>query len=108
MDESVVRVFEEQKVGTLRLSDAIRIGAKLHPQGHSALYENGKTCALGAAFVATFGRVPAPIGAAEPDYMRLYATYPALRKLKRDIWNRNDGYGWTREQIADWVEAQGY
>jgi hypothetical protein len=28
------------------------------------------------------------------------------RSLSMDIWQRNDK-GWTREAIADWLEAQG-
>jgi hypothetical protein len=28
--------------------------------------------------------------------------------LHGPIADRNDNMGWTREQIADWLEAQGY
>jgi hypothetical protein len=113
MDESVVKVFEQQHVGTLRLSDAIRIGAKLRPQCTYEPFDKvGRSCALGAAYEATFGRTG--------DVMEVYGTlpyrYPALlrqlpsstKDIMSEIFERNDQWHNTREQIADWLEAQGY
>jgi hypothetical protein len=38
-----------RREGLMKLSDAIREGAKLRPQGFSSLYAKGNSCALGAA-----------------------------------------------------------
>src|SRR5260221_4385671 len=52
MDESVIQYFEKPEQKTkLRLSDAIRIGARLRPQCVGRLYRYGGSCVIGAAFV---------------------------------------------------------
>ena len=90
----------------MKLSKAIREGAKLRPQGFWRFFpENGvvKSCSLGAAFEATFGH---------RDYSSwrdLLPYYPELEgKLVDRIVHMNDVQLMTREQIADWVEEQGY
>ena len=65
MDESVVRVFEEQKVGKLKLSEAMRIGAKIRPQCLHVLYDGVSSCALGAIYEGALGK-PAPLGRLVP------------------------------------------
>lgn len=112
-----------------KLSRAIREGAKLRPQctGDYTLTReiDGQivdcTCALGAAFEAITGRLPLRDFLDDNDRV--------LRTIRRSTglsWTiqvnlpagdlqthplaatsiLNDS-GWTREQIADWLESQG-
>lgn len=110
MDESVVKVFEQQQVGKLKLSDAIRIGAKLRPQCECELFADGGSCALGAAYEGITGQT-----CESHEYSRVINAFPALRRVSGggmnnlgfSISSRNDS-GETREQIADWLESQGH
>lgn len=96
---------EPAKVGTLKLSEAIRIGAKKRPQCRGAYFNDyGESCALGAAAEALFG------------VNRMTFGSDSLRKLQ-DLYGdltvttvifMNDGGGQTREQIADWLESRGF
>lgn len=107
----------------MRLSEAIRLGAMLHPQAFQALAERwpqpprctipwgGRTgiratCALGAAGVAALG---------EAAFCNIERAFPILRAevtapdglvepLDLAITRLNDLHRWTREEIADWVE----
>lgn len=108
---------------TLKLSGAIRIGAKLRPQAKQYLFENGKSCALGAAYEVVYGypgdgvlSFPSSHSGMDPkdcaEWLgnRLSRAFPEIRRLPggvQDVWEKND-HGWTREQIADWLESQGY
>lgn len=115
MDQSEVLKFEQQT--TLTLSQAIRIGARLRPQARSCFFYEGKSCALGAAFEAVYGypnlgcvgfstRVPCKD---IPFSEALSKAFPELSgNLKREIWQRNDIQRQSREQIADWLEKEGY
>lgn len=105
----------------MKLSEAIRLGAMLKPQGHGLLHVNGRTCALGAAYDAvghldehSYGwrglerdfpillsllKAPCPIPTCQS---------PFWRDGQRETWaipHLNDYHRWTREQIADWVET---
>lgn len=102
----------EQPAKVLKLSDAIRLGAKMHPQGFEGSFENGRTCAIGAAYVGMFGEPRVPPNS-------IFLTGDAVSKLKAagiwpegldstTVWRMNDGNRWSRERIADWLEAQGY
>jgi hypothetical protein len=100
----------------MRLSDAIRLGAMLAPQGFNGYQDAwGRTCALGAALEA-IGR----LGASHRAYLSWASLYPWLRGLPwracpacagylsepgliELIVHLNDTHRWTREQIADWV-----
>lgn len=123
VDEKAVGETAEQKNARLSLSAAIRAGAKLRPQAETKFFIDGKSCALGAAYEAAFGRIPQDansvrgVGFQEcgPD---LVTAFPQLREfgyvnakgdqdtLDMAIASRND-MGDTREQIADWLAAQG-
>lgn len=93
----------------MKLSEAMRLGAMLGPQAFNATRANGATCALGAALSA-IGR-PAAVYIFASDY------FPVCRRVARHpvdgdeacvlsvIRELNDFHGWTREQIADWVET---
>jgi hypothetical protein len=101
-DESVVKVFEDQQVGTLKLSDAIRVGARKTPKCAGMFFQGRATCAIGAAWVG--------IGGGADDARGCFNFALSLKVppgMKSEIYHRNDS-GQSREQIADWLEAQGY
>lgn len=96
----------------MKLSEAIRLGAMLKPQGFGLDSVNWpvseQTCAVGAALHA----VSSPIG------RDLFKVFPIARDLvvcpacnKRAehgcciVAHVNDVHRWSREQIADWVES---
>lgn len=99
----------------MKLSEAIRLGAMMKPQAFGSFYDNGGSCALGAACDALgidpnletqFLFVPDKIG---------YSVCPecGMTRFQRNtaeddaylIVHLNDIHRWTREQIADWVET---
>jgi hypothetical protein len=102
----------------MKLSEAIRLGAMLKPQGflsHSCNANAARTCALGAAAQAL----------GEPDGWELYKRYSSLSTHIRAcpecdsqpgpdggldiVYHLNDCHKWPRERTADWVatiEAQ--
>lgn len=103
MDESIVKFLEQPKVGTLKLSEAIRIGCKSVREGRG--YGG---CALGAAFFALTGEgvQTLPMGVN-------WATEIGKRfGISADLANKISGLHFdqkmTREQIAHWLEAQGH
>lgn len=108
-------------------SEAIREGAKLHPQGNGELMVNGYTCAIGAGLVAIGGPFLAYAvmdssgdgSAAEVWYPYLSGPTPLCPERCEDIaawdtsyelmdmlWHLNDDHEWTREAIADWLETE--
>ena len=115
----------------LLLSEAIRLGAMLRPQGRgieSADPRREATCALGAAAMAaglpiqSGGRVLTVRGEAgfttEPcvkvpaewvSLMTLEVNCPSCgfwhEHLAGAVAHLNDDHEWTRELIADWVES---
>jgi hypothetical protein len=118
-------ICEGEKMNTkMRLSEAMRLGAMMVPQGRvhrhinslgnraCSLSEAVKACALGHAQLA----------AGISDINEKYAEslwpilleklgYPPGIKLCWDprlidaITRLNDSFGWTTNQIADWVES---
>ena len=102
----------------MKLSEAIRLGAMMKPKGDGHFEQAGRTCALGAAMDAV-----GLLDAASDIALNIRDVYgkhfPVLRSLVRHpdsrmgvvqwrldavIVDLNDDCGWTREQIADWVE----
>jgi hypothetical protein len=107
-DEKAVGEQQELKRGTLKLSQAIMIGAKIRPQVKHRAFAHGGSCALGAAFEGLHGK-PWP----ERDWgifpwSDVLCDLGAHQISGEQIMSLNDTNGWTREQIADWVEVQGY
>lgn len=99
------KFLEQPKVGTIRLSEAIRIGAKLRGQtrtGH--FFHDGKSCALGAALEAT--GTPYQHFSVGP-FSLVNDRFALPFGLDLEIAERNDQGHMTREQIADWLESQG-
>lgn len=107
----------------MRLSDAIRLGAMLKPQGTGSLMQGGHTCALGAALDAV------GVFAAGGGFVGMYAvdlrwpwigiqgrrSCPACSvstpticcgSVAACVIHLNDDHRWTREAIADWVAQQ--
>lgn len=117
----------------MRLSTAIREGAKLRPPTTEwyAIHRSGHvyTCALGAAFEAITGKLPPDFDDAGdvdiPDLVES-AIKPLLggrnphvdaptgintRGIVPTVFSvvvRLNDYYWTREAIADWLSEQGY
>ena len=109
----------------MKLSEAIRIGAKKKPQYFRGLYcaEGKSSCALGALHDATMGYH------SRYTYEELYIMHPILQEkipliderivLPPNIKDRrlpiahqitilNDSYRVTREEIANILEKAGY
>ena len=100
----------------MRLSEAIRLGAMLHPQtfGRVGRYDDGAkvvaTCALGAAKEA--GYFVGGLFAVRCERQRCpdaKCLYGRRRRVYLTSWiaHLNDKHRWTREQIADWVDTVG-
>lgn len=110
----------------MRLSEAMRLGAMLHPQCFGALTDFRGTCALGAAVAAAncpvVGRAAGTESTRSGDRSDLAVQVPnewgavlaavcdcpdcgSSRSGHRLIAHLNDDHRWTREQIADWVET---
>lgn len=106
---------------SLKLSEAIRLGAMLKPQGYQLYQRNGASCALGAAMDALGIQ-------AEEQMSSAFTEFATLRLCTHEVaefppgcsdecrWSHpfrmgdlivhlNDDHRWTREQIADWVET---
>ncbi len=110
MDESVVKHLERPQVGTLKLSEAIRIGARMRPQCTGTFFSVGKSCAIGAAMDAL------GLKRFSEEYKDKNVCWPYNDAAKRfgvslsmmeEIYGKNDS-GQSREQIADWLESIGY
>jgi hypothetical protein len=104
VDEKQQGEAKPVQIGTLKLSEAMRIGARLRPQGFTAglvREGDGTSCALQAAAEGKTGRF-------------LVWTNECARALGIEEWLMekiyflNDVERWSRERIADWLESQGY
>ena len=105
----------------IRLSTAIRKGINRFPeQITQAYFKVNRACALGCAIYTVYG-VPdeSLIDELVDDFPELHQdeyhikpTGEVQHKLNTDnlkdvIVSLNDDFGWTREQIADWLESEG-
>ena len=106
---------------TMRLSEAIRLGAMLGSQTRGAFFrkrgDDMATCALGAAIEAlgakdkglylsftTWPILNLPVPEEEvPRDLRIAFCWRPLQTLSSTIMELNDRAKWTRTQIADWV-----
>lgn len=121
MDESVVKHLERPQVGTLKLSEAIRIGARIRPQCAGAPFVDGRSCAWGAAaegmghpYISTIwslGAIEYALQRCQVDKREATRTFlgptGVAGSLIDHVWRLNDS-GWTRESIADWLQSIGY
>lgn len=117
------------------LSQAIRLGATFRPQCFAGFYDEasgiGRTCAFGAAFEACGAEVQ--LGSlAWPQFIRILRERGWLENVRQKticpqcasadhahsnpekcgtlyavVVALNNEHGWSREQIADWLESQG-
>ena len=113
MDQSEVLKFERAQVGTITLSEAIRQGSKIRGQSHFGMFEGGRSCAQGAAAEALGFKYNEACSEGTAAMIFLRSKYPSCALLGHfgPIAKRNDysgGLMWSREKIADWLEAQGY
>lgn len=112
----------------MKLSEAIREGAKLHPQGFINLFYLDRegcitaSCALGAALVVNVGEEATRqlhYESSNLAWAKLEEIYPELNNfqvadgkrsicLAQHIWRLNDVQELTREEIADRVESLGF
>lgn len=106
MDESLVKHLE-QPAKTLKLSEAMRIGARMRPQCFDEFFSDEGSCALGAAWEgAGLLALRGEPGQAITAVMDAFG-FPRCSSLGLRIAERNDA-GETREEIADWLEERGY
>lgn len=112
VDEKAAGEKTPVKVGALRLSEAMRIGASQTTQCKRGMYYSaGSACAWGAAAIG-FG------AGGDEDLIHIAASAlhcqdnPAKAAFRKkfgiSIMKANDREGWTREQIADGLESLGY
>lgn len=107
----------------MKLSEAMRLGAMLRPQGYGFYQTLGGSCAYGAAMEAC--GIPAgvqngisdePLRTLFPISRRVATQCPACtaaewaacgddRTVDGIVPHLNDDHRWTREQIAAWVET---
>lgn len=97
---------------TMRLSEAIYLGSKLHKQAFRAYYNvNNKsevtsTCAFGAAMVAVGELCHVGHATVLWPWINNRVKCPHCggeRAAKNIIMELNDSHRWSRERIADWV-----
>ena len=92
-------------------SEAIREGAKLRPQAFEEYYIDGGSCAVGAAAEA-MGFGEGCVAEAENTFAYMQAAgvdCPACKRINSLLGtctHLNDVHKWTREHIADWLEAE--
>lgn len=104
----------------MRLSEAMRLGAALRPQGFRNVFAGGKSCAIGAAAEAV-GIIDISQdntyveGARAPDEWKTLCkakaicpeclTHADYFDVESCVMHLNDSHIWTRERIADWIES---
>lgn len=99
----------------MKLSDAIRLGSMASDPIKCVLWRDGRTCALGAAFLAagmfdSNHMVPSAVQDAKWPILAVIAkSCPCCRDGRQSvadmITHLNDYHTWTREAIADWVST---
>ena len=101
----------------MKLSTAILKGCKIRRKTSAQLFEDNKSCALGAAYEGVTGKYN---GGGELTLLR--KKFPILRRvapksskswgysetIEEIIISRNDTLGWSREKIARWLKKLGH
>jgi hypothetical protein len=101
--------LSREQVHITKLSEAIRIGSKIRPQGTGLYFFAGRSCALGAAYEAVTGNYHESGTGGLPDMVHWMEEHFGLSlSMGGEIAVKNDIDQWPREQIADWLEQQGY
>lgn len=86
-----------------KLSQAIRLGATFRPQCNGSYFNNGRSCAIGAAYEAITGLTDVEDGIVGRV---LNTRFQLPENMLSRVVFRND-CGETREEISDWLEGQG-
>jgi hypothetical protein len=95
----------------MKLSEAIRLGALLKPQGIATPSGSSKSCALLAACEAVGQLMTSAVLATEwPEMYGRAVSCPVCDAHHSYLTGcigccLNDKHRWTREQIADWVQT---
>lgn len=106
----------------MKLSEAIRLGSLLKPQGFGDLLDHkGRSCAFGAALEASGYRISADRYADNPSVHSVWSWLKNdcrcpeqslqgcseiyIKNMATVIAHLNDHHLWTREQISAWVET---
>lgn len=104
----------------IRLSDAIEKGSRLRGKSIGALFEDNRSCALGAAYEYVFDRLTRKMlkySNEERMYSKICSYWPKLQEgscckkrinLGDHIVLMNDDMGFTRLQIAEHLRAKGF
>ena len=104
----------------MKLSEAIKLGSMLRPQGFGKGFDGTGTCAMGAADEAMGATIDAKLGTMhshgtnrpEWSWAKKGSSFgdvpcPVCRSIgspaSRISVHLNDEHRWTRERIADWV-----
>lgn len=98
------------KVGTLKLSEAIRIGARYRPQGFGGVCNQliaGKSCALLAAYEAVEG-YPESDSSFDSSSLSSWAERLFGFDARSFAMCHNDSLRWSRESIAAALESRGF
>jgi hypothetical protein len=109
MDMTEIVKFDQQ-VGRIKLSEAIRIGAKMRPKCTSSFFSDDGSCALGAAVEAIGMKSWAESFFSRSNcwpYAQTATMFGVTHNIIDRVWQRSDD-GQTREQCADWLESIGY
>ena len=101
MDLSESKQWAVSPTRGLKVSEAIRIGAKIRPQCYGGMFVGFGSCALGAAMEGfeCFG--------VDADALIMEARVAFAQVIGIDIPTANDQYRWTREEIAEVLERIG-
>lgn len=92
----------------MRLSEAIRLGSMMRPQGFGYFLKDGRTCAFGAAYEA-IGVEFNQMGALNPVFDWAHEVETCCPECEMPeyaaiiVTHLNDFHRWTRERIADFV-----
>lgn len=105
----------------MKLSEAIREGAKLRPMGYVSYFPmNNKgelcSCAFGAAYEALmantdyvyFNKLEAMVGVDTVEAQLKSPLNDGVYSLFTVVTDMNDSHKYTREEIADYIEQFGY
>lgn len=110
----------------MKISEAMRLGAALRPQCHKAWFKRVRdakgryagygSCAMAAAYEAATGFGPKQfrkrqhMGDGFAQWWNSHFEFGSSEphRIHRQVLHMNDVQRCSREQIADWVESQGY
>ena len=111
-DESIIRELQTPELTgeSLKyhlLAEAIRRGAKMRPKCIGQPFYANRSCAIGAAFEATFLRYEEVWMHAAVLALMDAGIWP-IRLKSEPVWHLNDAQAWTREAIADRLDDVAY